>query len=170
MYLLGLLSLFVHFRIGRGEIHSIYSDGDGTIHEGSEGGASGPSRDTLMVNFRRIFGRQCDLDVFPGTCVVKQVTTDKDNQFATVLLDFIDGTSHDIDHDIKYMIFLAEPSVEYVAKNNISEGAELACKKKVSKSGPCEPVHITFDSFDDPTLIEQDADEPPHSVTGKSEL
>ncbi|KAE8301659.1 hypothetical protein GL50803_004571 [Giardia duodenalis] len=171
MYPLGLLLLFFfNFELIRGEVRSVYSDEDGKIHEGAEGGASGSSRDKLMINFRRIFGRQCDLDIFPGICVVKQVTPDKENQFATVLVDFIDTASHNISYDIKYMIFLAEPSVEYVTKNNIVEGAEFSCKKKVSKSGPCEPVHITFDLIDDPTLIEQEASDPSHPPADQDEL
>lgn len=171
MYLFGLLlSILLYFGPVRSETHSIYSDGNGTVHEESAGGASGPSRDTLMINFRRIFGRQCDLEVFPGTCVIKQVTPDKENQFASVLVDFIDDISNHIDYDIKYMIFLADPSIEYINKNNIVEGSEMACKKKVSKSGPCEPVHITFDSFDDATLVDQEGDDPLQPSVGRDEL
>lgn len=164
-----LLLVLLHLGPVKTDTHSIYSDGDGTIHEGSAGGASGPSRDTLMINFRRIFGRQCDLDMFPGTCVIKAVTPDKENQFASVLVDFIDAASNHIDYDVKYMLFLADPSIEYVSNNNIVEGSEMPCKKKVSKSGPCEPVHITFDSFDDATLVDQDDDLPQRSA-GRDEL
>ncbi|EFO62108.1 Hypothetical protein GLP15_1944 [Giardia lamblia P15] len=171
MYLFGLLLLFfLNFELIRSEVYNVYSDENGKLHEGSGGGASGSSRDKLMINFRRIFGRQCDLNVFPGTCVITQVIPDKENQFATVLVNFIDRTSHDIDYNIKYMIFLADPSVEYVTENNIVEGAEFSCKKKVSKSGPCEPIHITFDLIDDPTLIEQETNDSPGLPTNQDEL